>query len=264
MMFQFTSSSFTELLNNTSTRQGLTYDRIVGGSTAALIDFSYLVSLQRATTTGYKHYCAGSLIKSNIVLTAAHCISRIKIKNLLLVTQGKSGSQKHFHQVSEAVIHYNYNEIGHLNDLALLFLVDHIPVSKLGLTTIALPSIKLVNQRYYGYLPSRLTVIGWGNNYGSRLLRKANLIIHSDIECKFYHGMSYRQGMICAGGNGVASCFGDSGGPLILRRGSKSNKDVLFGIVSWGPENCGVRPTVFTNVIHYLNWIKVTMQRYIR
>jgi hypothetical protein len=40
--------------------------RIIGGSVASSDEFKYLVSMQ-----DFGHYCAGSLIASNVVLTAA-------------------------------------------------------------------------------------------------------------------------------------------------------------------------------------------------
>ncbi|XP_053203177.1 chymotrypsinogen A-like [Panonychus citri] len=264
---KLSSSSLTQLVNHSSfVRQStpLINGQIVGGSRATINHFSYLVSLQKSTPNGFKHYCAGSLIRSNIVLTAAHCVSRIKANNLILVTLSSKSTKsyllKHFHRVSKIVIHFNYNENGHHNDLALIFLHNHLPLVKLGLTTVRLP-YQSIN---YVYIPSRLTVIGWGVNYGAGYLRKANLNRHDDYECKFHHGNKYRPGMICAGGDGIASCFGDSGGPAILRKGTKSGKDILFGIVSWGSEICGNKPTVFTDIIYYLRWIKLSIAREIR
>ena len=42
---------------------------IVGGEPAAAGDFPYIVSLQR----NGRHFCGGSLLNANTVLTAAHC-----------------------------------------------------------------------------------------------------------------------------------------------------------------------------------------------
>jgi secreted trypsin-like serine protease len=42
---------------------------IVGGTTAATAEFSFIVSLQRSGS----HFCGGSLINANTVVTAAHC-----------------------------------------------------------------------------------------------------------------------------------------------------------------------------------------------
>jgi hypothetical protein len=42
---------------------------IVGGTTAATAEFPFIVSLQRSGS----HFCGGSLINANTVVTAAHC-----------------------------------------------------------------------------------------------------------------------------------------------------------------------------------------------
>jgi secreted trypsin-like serine protease len=63
--------------------------------------------------------------------------------------------------------------------------------------------------------------------------------------------------MICAGtSNGSKdACFGDSGGPLLVRKG---NADVQAGIVSWGPINgCGLTSLygVYVRLDRYVDWI---------
>jgi trypsin len=42
---------------------------IVGGTTANAGDFPFIVSLQKSGS----HFCGGSLINANTVITAAHC-----------------------------------------------------------------------------------------------------------------------------------------------------------------------------------------------
>jgi trypsin len=42
---------------------------IVGGTTASAGDFPFIVSLQRSGS----HFCGGTLLNANTVLTAAHC-----------------------------------------------------------------------------------------------------------------------------------------------------------------------------------------------
>ncbi|XP_066875739.1 kallikrein-15-like [Kogia breviceps] len=58
----------------------------------------------------------------------------------------------------------------------------------------------------------------------------------------------------CAGAEGrrTDSREGDFGGPLVCG-------DVLQGIVSWG--DATTKPTVYTKVCSYLEWIKETIKR---
>ncbi|XP_064349395.1 chymotrypsin-C [Camelus dromedarius] len=64
--------------------------------------------------------------------------------------------------------------------------------------------------------------------------------------------------MVCAGGDGVISaCNGDSGGPLNCQAESSSIWEVR-GIVSFGSGlSCNTlkKPTVFTRVSAYIDWI---------
>jgi secreted trypsin-like serine protease len=69
-------------------------------------------------------------------------------------------------------------------------------------------------------------------------------------------------GQICAGTpatsrSEIDACQGDSGGPLVARRGAVTE---LVGLVSFGP-GCGLpgTPGVYTNVAHYVPWIRGAM-----
>merc|ERR1711911_385432 len=57
--------------------------------------------------------------------------------------------------------------------------------------------------------------------------------------------------MVCANGFQGSGCYGDSGGPLF-----DANRSVLYGITSWGSVACAAKPTVFTRVFTYLDWIR--------
>ncbi len=68
-----------------------------------------------------------------------------------------------------------------------------------------------------------------------------------------YNG-SIPASMMCAGGAKVDACQGDSGGPLVRR--SKTDGDVLVGIVSWG-ESCGEERKygVYARITAHRDWI---------
>ena len=64
---------------------------------------------------------------------------------------------------------------------------------------------------------------------------------------------------ICATGptGGKDSCFGDSGGPLIVADKDNAKGYTQVGIVSWGPQ-CGnpLFPGVYTRVSSFSDWIE--------
>lgn len=49
---------------------------------------------------------------------------------------------------------------------------------------------------------------------------------------------------------GTSTCTGDSGGPLV------DSGRMFVGVVSWGVLPCGYGPNIYTNVGHYVEWIK--------
>lgn len=90
--------------------------------------------------------------------------------------------------------------------------------------------------------------------------------IISNSECATYYKRGFvRQSTICAVGfnqSNQNTCFGDSGGPLIVK---KENNVVQIGIVSFGSvPSCekGV-PSGFARVSSFTNWIQaMTGMRY--
>ena len=79
-----------------------------------------------------------------------------------------------------------------------------------------------------------------------------------------YSGKVTDETMICAGlpAGGKDTCFGDSGGPLLVA-GSSAAKDILVGITSWG-EGCALKnfPGVYARVSYFTKWIGTNICRY--
>lgn len=100
-------------------------------------------------------------------------------------------------------------------------------------------------------------VVGWGKvrlEYPDEL-HYANLTVLTDDECtKLAQGgfmvIERGPGEVCAfGGQGLAPCYGDSGGPLIC-------DGVLFGIVSYAISPCAKgHPDVYTRIDVFADWI---------
>jgi trypsin len=198
---------------------------IVGGTAAALGEFPYLISLQ---TSSGSHFCGGSLLNANTVITAAHCAegqtaSRLRIR--AGTTTWASGGVTA--GVSRISIHPNYR--GQDYDVAILKLSSSIPTSStIGYATVA-PS---GNDPAAG---ATTTVAGWGTTReggsGSSTLLKVSVPVVSRADCRSVYGSSaITDRMWCAGtsAGGKDSCQGDSGGPIVDTSGT------LIGLVSWG------------------------------
>jgi secreted trypsin-like serine protease len=239
--------------------------RIIGGKIANRKRYPYYTYLDIEFQSGLYSSCGGSLIARDMILTAAHCLGSVddpivQIYAIVNYTRsiGVTGSftkYEFIREISKLIIHPKFDGVKASNDLALLLLkkpVNGVPLIKLN-NVLRLPSVG-----------QNLTVIGHGdvNNQGAvpDYLMEVSIKAISQKDCNdknSYNGVIVQSTMICAGGRGRDSCFGDSGGPLFIR-GRSNDNDVQVGIVSFGnPKACATAnlPGVYTRVSYYRGWI---------
>ncbi|KAF2711323.1 trypsin-like serine protease [Pleomassaria siparia CBS 279.74] len=227
--------------------------QIVGGVLASTGDFPFIVSLQDSSG----HFCGGSLLNANTVITAAHCTvgqtaSALKVRAGSL--QRASGGT--LVGVSSIKTHPSFSSSNLSNDVAIWKLATAIPTS----STIGYVSLPVANSDpATGAITS---VAGWGTtSSGSSslpaALRKVDVPVISRTECRADYGTSaVTTSMFCAGyaAGGKDSCQGDSGGPIV-----DSNK-VLLGTVSWGDGCAGANaPGVYSRVAVLLDFINANL-----
>ncbi|WP_052700808.1 trypsin-like serine protease [Methylocucumis oryzae] len=226
---------------------------IVGGQVAKAGDWPWMVALVTKGLDNYSgQFCGGSLIKTNWVITAAHCLigeSTSTFQVLTGVTDLKNDTGKRY-SVKRIIRHPSYNKRTENNDLALIQLTTKVT------NTDTLPLI-IDNPNLTGI---DATIIGWGalserdsdNGDYPEQLYEATLPIVSNTACKASYGARWiTDNMLCAGykAGGVDSCQGDSGGPLIIDQGGKWR---LAGVTSNG--NGCARPRyygIYTRVSRY-------------
>ncbi|KAM8979269.1 cationic trypsin-3-like [Sarcophilus harrisii] len=222
-------------------------DKIVGGYTCAPNSLPYQVSLN----AGY-HFCGGSLINEQWVVSAAHCYkSRIQVRlgehNIDVIEGGEQ-----FIDSAKVIRHPNYNSYMIDNDIMLIKLKTPATLSS-RVSTISLP-------KYCAAVGTSCLISGWGNTLSSgvnypELLQCLNAPLLSDATCRKAYPGQITDNMICLGylEGGKDSCQGDSGGPVVCN-------GELQGIVSWG-YGCAQKgkPGVYTKVCNYVNWIKKTI-----
>lgn len=229
--------------------------RIFGGDPAQPGQDPWQVALVLAAETQNAAFCGGSLIASNVVLTAAHCVDNETLPADVDVVAGTveltSGGQR-LH-VTRFAIHPDYNPANFDNDLALLFLAGSTSAGRIAPATAAV-------EQSAGLPGQRARVTGWGRTETStstvRRLMTVELPIVSRSDCNdpvAWDG-TITANMVCAGFEAGGACRGDSGGPLTVPAGSSR---ALLGIVSSGPRRCG-QPNkygVYTRVANYYEWI---------
>uniref|UniRef100_A0A8B9ZEI8 Peptidase S1 domain-containing protein n=1 Tax=Anas platyrhynchos TaxID=8839 RepID=A0A8B9ZEI8_ANAPL len=232
--------------------------RVVGGEDAVAHSWPWQVSLQYSRNGGWSHTCGGTLIAPSWVLTAAHCYSssltyRVVLGEYDLTVEDDSAVVA---EVEDFIVHENWNSYLIVNDIALIKLKEPVQESE-SIQAACLPPSGLELPNDY---PCEITGWGrlWTNGPLADVLQQALLPVvdYSTCSQSDWWGYLVRTSMVCAGGDGVVSgCNGDSGGPLNCQREGLWE---VHGIVSFGSSwgcNTYKKPTVFTRVSAYIDWI---------
>ena len=274
--------------------------RIIGGELATVADWPWQIALYRANDKGENNFsCGGSLIADRWVLSAAHCFSKRDAKLYTIVTRSDQIDFSAIPKGAEAIkvsrllVHKDYNNETHENDIALLELAAPATATAIPLQLVADPRVEGPNHD--------VTITGWGqirevdvvrdkngnvtgfrdpkthaelqfSDFTSPDLHKAHLPLVDTAACAKANRDFAATGdgtppvidqrMLCAAvpEGGIDTCQGDSGGPLA----AKNDKGVWrqLGVVSWGYgcARAGL-PGVYTRVSAYADWIKTTTGR---
>uniref|UniRef100_A0A2K5UYU2 trypsin n=1 Tax=Macaca fascicularis TaxID=9541 RepID=A0A2K5UYU2_MACFA len=226
------------------------------------------VPYQVSLNSGY-HFCSGSLISEQWVVSAAHCYKsainskfsgrgyeyhRIQVRlgeHNIKVLEGT----EQFINAAKIISHPKYNNKTLNNDIMLIKLFSPAVINA-RISTISLPTAPPA-------AGTMCLISGWGNtlSFGADYpdeLQCLDAPVPTQAECEASYSGEITSNMFCVAIFLLhlsillvpSSPQGDSGGPVVCNR-------QLQGIVSWG-YGCAQKnkPGVYTKVYNYLAWIK--------
>jgi hypothetical protein len=224
--------------------------QIIGGTAANFSTAPWMVQLWYSDqNTGEGFFCSGTLVAPTKVLTAGHCVAgydwaangAVVTGSAQLPTFDSSGNVTSMnggtaHGVLHQWSHPSFNLAAADNDVAVLTLDEPVAGQTLPITSATDTASYTAG--------TEATVYGWGrtsstSNDISQTLQTATMPVNADSTCSDYYGSEFVPGhMTCAGAGAsgsddgtVATCNGDSGGPMVV--GGR-----IVGVVSWGVQDC--------------------------
>ncbi|HEX5307954.1 MAG TPA: serine protease [Solirubrobacteraceae bacterium] len=215
--------------------------------------------------------CSGTVVAPSLVLTAGHCAENLRTgavnphAGYAVVTGQTDLASTRADQISHVigVIPYpGYERRRDPGDAALLVLEKPVAAPPMELA-------KGGQAHLYG-AGTTATIAGWGltttlHPKVSKQLRYASTVVQPAAWCKHHIHPFFPRWEVCAFDSAHAtsnSCFGDSGGPLMVPRPA-TGELVEVGIVAFGSVSCSPRyPSVYTRVEALSGWLRSWIAAY--
>jgi trypsin len=239
--------------------EGQAQQELIGGFEATPGEFPWQVQL---SIPGSPHWCSGSVIERQWILTAAHCAAGLSAGDFTvragLHRRSAPDGNVQTRRVAQILVHPAYNAALHDNDVALLQLATPVTFT---------PRIQPVPIRTSGELVVGPGIAsGWGQTSSSGAgapadaLRKAVLPLVTADACNAAGTLPFevRPSMLCAGDavGQRAICHGDEGGSLVVPLVGGGSE--LIGVASWGAASCNTF-SVFTHALKFNNFVRAAI-----
>jgi len=264
--------------------------RVVGGTETAPGEIPWQVgvldTLNYWISNGAKpksFVCGGTLLNEKWVLTAAHCFdigggrvnTNPKHKEIRVGSWHRNAVDKTEKDMKVKNIYtysgYWVSRFSVTGDIALVELMDPVDLSSFAIGTACLPEKDQDFRGHKNCILSGFGLTGFDEKGGRREPDKMHLAIGEVwLQPALKKAWNFFLGIIkvvvdthigfgMSSGRHFGGCSGDSGGPLVCPNDAGFYR--VVGVVSFGDKNCDVKPTVFTEVSKYTDWIHETMKK---
>lgn len=180
--------------------------KIIGGSSAGLSNWDWVVSLRDVNNT---HFCGRSIINEWYIITAAHCLeNKTHVISELTICGGTFRLSDPCHQsrtIDFPIFHPLYKSATFENDIALVRLTTPLNFTDSSLTRICLPSANHSNE--YPQVGTNLVSLGWGElntNQTPDELQEVTLKV-MDKSSSYCNHSPNRRHQLCAGDSGKST-----------------------------------------------------------
>ncbi|KAJ3632562.1 hypothetical protein MTP99_009562 [Tenebrio molitor] len=230
--------------------------RIIGGQVAHPLQFPYAAAIYVQTPTT-RHFCAGTLLSNEWILTAGQCVDEATLFQIFLgsiTLEGNDPSQLEL-ATSSYTLHPDYNPLTLENDLGLI---------KLRMPITFTDYIKPIGRLPLSEIPDFVSTstFGWGqtSDDDAGLAAQLNYVIVvtiTNVECKIIYGSQITDNMVCVEGNyNEGTCYGDIGSSLIQYYSTGHAIPVAVSSFVSGNGCESTDPSGFTRTFPYNAWIR--------
>ena len=254
-------------INPSDTSERIKTPAIVGGGPVYISFAPWQVAIvMRAASNDYDgQFCGGTLITTQWIVTAAHCVSDSGVvtePSALGIVAGRSTLsllQNNSVPVSSIIVHPSYNSSTMANDIALMQLSTPLSIRQGAVEPIPILRTAVPNNKagkISGWGQTGMTTdYGYVFGYELPAQLQGTTVWISDDRCWGSAPAGFMSNlMLCAGTSGwfQDACQGDSGGPLATEVGGQY---YLAGVTSWGEGCAWLTPGIYTKVSRYAQWI---------
>lgn len=240
---------------------------VINGEEAAPGTFPYL-----AFVASNEGDCSGTVVSSNVILTAGHCVLSEEHKELLSPSEfgvitgnvDRKAASRTISTVSRVAVNPNFtylegNGVAVRGDVGVLGLSQPISAPPVPFAT---------GKDFEAGTP--VVMVGWGQTVANQVppstLHYGEAVVQSGSFCSSETVDFQSAWDLCALDypyEEFSTCHGDSGGPLVMTAPGTSNQPLEIGVTSYGVASCSPsKPSYFARTDATAPWLEQKIKEY--